>query len=162
MKSAPAASRCSARRAAGRRCRRKYQIDTVSYVNTLLHTFNNTHLLGVHRRRELVAPVHQRRSMRRHWTSTTVSQVLPGFKQFFPNANPLNLLPQASFTGGVRGTIAVVRIRAALRPFFGYNTLFNFSRQPDQAEGRAQHEDRPLRRAHDAAGAAVVLVQRHA
>ena len=38
----------------------KYEIDTVSYVNTLLHTFNPTLFSRGDGRRELGAPVHQR------------------------------------------------------------------------------------------------------
>ena len=41
-RSAPAACRSSARAAAGRSMPSKYEIDTVSYVNTLLHTFSPT------------------------------------------------------------------------------------------------------------------------
>ena len=47
----------------------KYEIDTVSYVNTLLHTFNNTHVFGVHDRGELVASVHDAVRSTPRWTS---------------------------------------------------------------------------------------------
>ena len=80
----------------------KYEIDTVSYVNTLLHTFNQTTVRGVHRRRELVAPVHER-ARQAAMDSNDRTHVLPGLPQFFPSANPDNLLPQASFTGGTPG-----------------------------------------------------------
>ncbi len=103
----------------------KYEIDTVSYVNTLLHTFSPT-LFG-----EFTAGV--------NWAHQNTSpfddaardandrrQVLPGMPQFFPNANPLHILPQASFSGGLPGTIASFGVEQRF-PFFGYNTLFNVS-----------------------------------
>ena len=93
----------------------KYEIDTLSYVNTLLHTFNNTTFseftIGVNWSHQYTTPFDDAALQ-----SNQVSKVLPGFKQFYPNANPLNLLPQATFTGGVSGTV----------PSFGYEQRFGF------------------------------------
>ena len=93
----------------------KYEIDTVSYVNTLLHTFNNTTFseftIGVNWSHQYTTPFDDAAL-----ASNQVSANLPGFKQFYPAANPLNLLPQATFTGGPPGTI----------PSFGYEQRFGF------------------------------------
>src|SRR6185369_12868399 len=45
---------------------------------------------------------------------------------FFPQANPDNLLPQASFSGGPPGTIASFNVENRW-PFYGYNKLLNIS-----------------------------------
>ena len=93
----------------------KYEIDTVSYVNTLLHTFNNTTFseftIGVNWSHQYTTPFDDAAL-----ASNQASTALPGFKQFYPAANPLNLLPQASFGGGLNGTI----------PSFGYEQRFGF------------------------------------
>jgi hypothetical protein len=103
----------------------KYEIDTVSYVNTLLHTFNQSTFaeltVGVNWAHQYTTPFDQAAL-----DSNDRSNVLPGFPQFFPNANPLNLLPQASFSGGPPGTIASFGYEQRFG-FFGYNTLFNLS-----------------------------------
>ena len=56
--------------------------------------------------------------------------MLPGLPQFFPAANPLNVLPQVSFNGGVpslnNNSIASIGVESRF-PFFGYNTLWNIS-----------------------------------
>ena len=76
----------------------KYEIDTVSYVNTLLHTFNQSTFaeftVGVNWAHQYTTPFDQAAL-----DSNDRGKVLPGFPQFFSNANPLNLLPQASFQG---------------------------------------------------------------
>jgi len=93
----------------------KYEIDTVSYVNTLLHTFNQSTFaeftIGVNWSHQYTSAVDQAAL-----DANDTRLVLPGFKQFFPDANPLHLLPQASFTGGVSGNI----------PSFGYEQRFGF------------------------------------
>ena len=55
--------------------------------------------------------------------------------QFFPQANPLNLVPQATFSGGLPGTTASFGIEQRF-PFFGYNTLCNFSGNLTKARAR--------------------------
>jgi len=93
----------------------KYEIDTVSYVNTLLHTFNQSTFaeftIGVNWSHQYTSAFDQAAL-----DANDTRLVLPGFKQFFPDANPLHLLPQASFTGGVSGNI----------PSFGYEQRFGF------------------------------------
>src|SRR4029078_1288474 len=108
----------------------KYEIDTVSYVKTLLPTFNKSTFseftIGVNWSHQYTTPFDDAAL-----ASNQVSQVLPGFKQFFPTANPLNLLPQATFTGGVSGTI----------PSFGYEQRFGFYgyNAPFTITGNATH-----------------------
>ena len=103
----------------------KYEIDTVSYVNTLLHTFSPTlygeFTVGVNWAHQNTSPFDD---AARDANDRRV--VLPGMPQFFPTANPLQILPQATFTGGVPGTIASFGVEQRF-PFFGYNTLFNVS-----------------------------------
>jgi hypothetical protein len=56
------------------------------------------------------------------------SKVLPGLPQFFPAANPLNVLPQVSFSGGLptpntgNPTYASFGVEQRF-PFYGFNTL---------------------------------------
>jgi hypothetical protein len=103
----------------------KYEIDTFGIVNTLLHTFSSSLYsevtVGVNWAHQYTSALddNARRVNDR-------SIVLPGFTQFFPQANPDNLLPQASFAGGLPGTIASFNVESRW-PFFGYNTLWNFS-----------------------------------
>ena len=103
----------------------KYEIDTVSYVNTVLHTFNPTlfgeFTVGVNWAHQYTSPLTDADR-----DANDRREVLPGMPQFFPQANPLYIVPQASFGGGLPGTIASFNIEQRF-PFFGYNTLFNIS-----------------------------------
>jgi hypothetical protein len=109
----------------------KYEIDTISYVNTLLHTFDST-LYG-----ELTVGVnwaHQHTSALDEAARDANDRrlVLPGMPQFFPQSNPSFILPQATFTGGLptpnAGNPSYASFGIEQRfPFFGFNTLFNVS-----------------------------------
>jgi len=103
----------------------KYEIDTVSYVNTLLHTFSSSlygeFTVGVNWAHQYTSPFDDQAR-----DSNDRRLVLPGMPQFFPAANPLSIIPQATFTGGVPGTPLQFGIEQRF-PFFGYNTLFNVS-----------------------------------
>jgi hypothetical protein len=81
--------------------------------------------------------------------------VLPGFQQFFPQANPDRILPNATFTGGsMPGTIAPFNTDNRWA-FFGYNTLWNFSGNLTKIKGAhniktglfVEHTTRPAQRA---------------
>ena len=102
----------------------KYEIDTVSYVNTLLHTFNPTlygeFTIGVNWAHQNTSPFDTAAG-----EANDRRAVLPGMPQFFPGANPLNIIPQATFTGGVANP-AQFGVEPRF-PFFGFNTLFNVS-----------------------------------
>ena len=65
----------------------KYEIDTVSYVNTLLHTFNQTTFaeftVGVNWAHQYTSALDQAAI-----DINDRTKVLPSFQQFFPSANP--------------------------------------------------------------------------
>ncbi len=105
----------------------KYEIDTLSYVNTVLHTFNPSTFaeftIGVNKSHQYTSALDQASQ-----DANDRTKVLPGFRQFFPEANPLNSMPQASFLGGVPGGNNIASFNVESRwPFFGFNTLFNVS-----------------------------------
>ena len=103
----------------------KYEIDTVSYVNTLLHTFSPSlygeFTVGVNWAHQYTSPFDDQAR-----DANDRRLVLPGMPQFFPEANPDGIIPQATFTGGVPGNPLQFGIEQRF-PFFGYNTLFNVS-----------------------------------
>jgi hypothetical protein len=115
----------------------KYEIDTVSYVNTLLHTFNQTTFaeftVGVNWAHQYTSALDQSAI-----DINDRTKVLPSFQQFFPSANPDNLLPQASFAGGIpslnNNSVASFNVESRW-PFFGYNTLFNVSGNLTKVKG---------------------------
>ena len=117
----------------------KYEIDTVSYVNTVLHTFNPTlygeFTVGVNWAHQHTSPLDD---AARDANNRRV--VLPGMPQFFPSANPLDIIPQATFTGGLptpnAGNPSYASFGVEQRfPFFGYNTLFNVSGNITKVKG---------------------------
>jgi hypothetical protein len=135
----------------------KYEIDTVSYVNTLLHTFNQTTFseltVGVNWSHQYTSALD---AAARDLNDSTLR--LPGWKQFFPQANPDNLLPNASFTGGIQsvGGNTIGSIASDNRwPFYGFNTLFNLSGNLTKVKGThnmktglfIEHTTRPAQRA---------------
>ena len=161
-RSAPAASRCSGRAAAGRSSRASTRSTRVSYVNTLLHTFNQTTFaeftVGVNWAHQYTEPA---RSGGRA-TPTTARSCLPGCQQFFPQANPRPPAAERVVQrGGIPGTIASFNVGqpvAVLRLQHAVERL----RQRHEGEGHAQPEDGRVRRAHDAPGAARPPLQRNA
>jgi Carboxypeptidase regulatory-like domain len=132
----------------------KYEIDTVSYVNTLLHTFSPTlygeFTVGVNWAHQNTSPFDEAAR-----EANDRRLVLPGMPQFFPQANPLNIIPQASFgqPGGVPGTPLGFGIEQRF-PFFGFNTLFNVSGNVTKISGAhtmktgvfVEHTTRPAAR----------------
>jgi hypothetical protein len=134
----------------------KYEIDTVSYVNTLLHTFNSTTFaeftVGVNWSHQYTSALDQAAI-----DNNDRTQVLPGLTQYFPSANPDNLMPQASFNGGIPSSNAVpiASFNVESRwPFFGYNELWNFSGNVTKIKGAhtmkaglfVEHTTRPAQR----------------
>jgi len=130
----------------------KYEIDTVSYVNTLLHTFSPTlygeATVGVNWAHQYTSPFDEAAR-----DANNRQLVLPGMPQFFPQANPMSILPQATFIGGVPGNPLQFNIEQRF-PFFGYNTLFNFSGNVTKLKGAhtlktglfVEHTTRPAAR----------------
>ncbi len=100
-----------------------YQIRSVGMVSTLIHTFSptliNEFTFGVNRAKQTVDPLSQEGLDR-----NTRSKVTPNLPQFFPSANPRNLVPQANF-GGIPNA-AVLNIEQRF-PFFGTNNIWNWS-----------------------------------
>ena len=130
----------------------KYEIDTVSYVNTLLHTFSPTlfgeFTVGVNWAHQNTSPFDEAAA-----AANDRRIVLPGMPQFFPEANPLSILPQASFGGGVPGNPLSFGVEQRF-PFFGFNTLFNVSGNITKVSGShtmktglfVEHTTRPAAR----------------
>ncbi len=103
----------------------KYEIDTFGIVNTLLHTFNATTFsevtVGMNWAHQYTSPFDQTAQ-----DANDRTKVLPALPQFYPQANPLNVLPQVTFNGGVPGTIGSIGVEQRF-PFYGFNTLWNMS-----------------------------------
>ncbi len=100
-----------------------YQIRSAGMVSTLIHTFSptlvNEFTFGVNRALQTVDPLNQAgldRNVR--------SNVTPNLPQFFPEANPSNLIPQANFGGVPNAGVLNVEQRY---PFFGTNNIWNWS-----------------------------------
>ena len=104
----------------------KYEIDTLSIVNTLLHTFSPTMLseltVGRNWSHQYTSPLNQ---AARDANDRTL--VLPQLPQFFPQANAdYRVLPQVSYGGGVPGTTGALGVESRW-PFFGFNDIWNLS-----------------------------------
>lgn len=101
----------------------KYQIRSAGLVSTLIHTFSptviNEFTFGVNRAKQTVDPLNQSGLDRN--VRTKVGLNLP---QFYPEANPFGLIPNANF-GGVPNA-GVLSIEARF-PFFGTNNIWNWS-----------------------------------
>ena len=108
----------------------QFETESVGYVTTLLHTINPTTFVeataGVNRGHQWASPLNQAAL-----DANNRGKVLPGLPQFFPEANPLDLLPNATFTGGIPptgGTASTGLFQYERRfPFYGYTTMWNFS-----------------------------------
>jgi hypothetical protein len=100
-----------------------YQIRSAGMVSTLIHTFSptlvNEFTFGVNRAKQTVDPLSQEGLDR-----NTRSKVTPNLPQFFPQANPRNLVPQANFGGVPNAGILNIEQRF---PFFGTNNIWNWS-----------------------------------
>jgi hypothetical protein len=104
----------------------KFETESIGYVSTLLHSFGSRTFLdvtaGVNRQDQDASAVSQA-----VLDANTRSKVLPGLPQFFPEANPLDLLPNAMFNGNAMpGTIGLFQYERRF-PFYSYNTLWNLS-----------------------------------
>lgn len=100
-----------------------YQIRSAGIVSTLIHTFSptmvNEFTFGVNRAKQTIDPLTQEGLDR-----NTRSKVTPNLPQFYPQANPSNLIPNANF-GGVPNA-GVLNIESRY-PFFGTNNIWNWS-----------------------------------
>jgi hypothetical protein len=107
----------------------KFETEAAGYVTTVTHTVNSTTFLeataGVNWGHQWASPFSQAAL-----DANNRSKVAPGLPQFFPQANPLDLLPNATFAGGIPtgGSASIGLFQYERRfPFSGYNTLWNFS-----------------------------------
>jgi carboxypeptidase family protein len=107
----------------------RFDTDAASYVTTLLHTINPTTFVeataGVNWGYQGASALSQAAL-----DANNRDKVLPGMPQFFPQANPLNLLPNATFNGGITagGAASLGLFQYERRfPFYGYMTVWDFS-----------------------------------
>ena len=77
--------------------RNSYDIDTFSIVNTFIHSINPSTVL------EVTAGLNYSKQIVYHLDQSDLDavnrSVVPGFQQFFPQANPLNLMPNITLAG---------------------------------------------------------------
>ena len=101
----------------------KYQIDSRGLVSTLIHTFSptltNEATFGINRALQTVNPLNQEGIDRND--RVKLGMTLP---QFFPGANPLRLVPNATFGGISNAPQLNIEQRF---PFFGTNNIWNWS-----------------------------------
>jgi hypothetical protein len=101
----------------------KYAIESRGLVSTLIHSFSptltNEFTFGVNRALQTVNPLNQEGIDRNDRVKLGLS--LP---QFYPAANPLRLLPNATFGGLPNATQFNIEQRF---PFFGTNNIWNYS-----------------------------------
>jgi hypothetical protein len=75
-----------------------YDINTLSSANTLIHIFNSTTILettvGLNNSAQKVYALTQA-----DLDAVNRDKVIPGLKQFFPEANPFDLIPNFTFGG---------------------------------------------------------------
>jgi hypothetical protein len=107
----------------------QFESESGGFVTTLLHTINSKTFLeataGVNRLHQHASPFSQAAL-----DANNRALVLPGMPQFFPEANPLDLLPNATFTGGITtgGASSLGLFQYERRfPYYGRNTLWNVS-----------------------------------
>jgi len=107
----------------------KFETEAVSYVTTLLHTINPTTFLeataGVNWGYQWASPFNQAAL-----DANNRAKVLPGMPQVYPEANPLDLLPNATFNGGIpmsaSAPIGFFQYERRF-PFYGYATVWDFA-----------------------------------
>jgi hypothetical protein len=101
----------------------KYQIESRGLVSTLIHSFaptlTNEFTFGINRALQTVNPLNQEGIDRNDRVKLGLS--LP---QFYPVANPLRLVPNATF-GGI-SSAPQLNIEQRF-PFFGTNNIWNYS-----------------------------------
>ncbi len=100
-----------------------YAIHSAGAVATLIHTFSprtiNEFTFGINRAKQTVDPLSQARL-----DANVRSKVGLTLPQFYPEANPMNLIPNATFGGVTNAGQLLVEGRF---PFFGTNNIWNYS-----------------------------------
>jgi len=101
----------------------KYDINAGGLVATLIHTFSATRVneftFGVNRGQQQVAALSQT-----ELDAMTRSKIGLNLPQFFPQANPLGLIPNATFAGVTNAAPLNIEQRF---PFFGTNNIWSYS-----------------------------------
>ena len=130
-----------------------YDINTLSSVNTLLHTFNAATVLevtiGTNWSHQYVYPVNQETL-----DANDRTKVLPGLTQFFPSANPMNLVPNMTFAGNNAQPSTRSVTFESRYPFFGYNPITDVTSNLTKLIGKhnvktgifIEHNSRPAAR----------------
>lgn len=100
-----------------------YDIRSVGSVATLIHTFSPTKVneftFGINRAKQLVGPLNQE-----GFDRNVRSKIGLNLPQFYPAANPDNLIPNANFGGVPNAGILNIEQRY---PFFGTNNIWNYN-----------------------------------
>lgn len=101
----------------------EYSIQSAGLVSTVIHTFKptliNEFTFGVNRALQLVKPLTREGLARNDRNALGL-----GLPQFFPQSNPLNLIPNATFGGVPNAPQLFIEQRF---PFFGTNNIWNWS-----------------------------------
>jgi hypothetical protein len=100
-----------------------YEIHSAGLVSTLIHTFSPTNInevtFGVNRAHQTVAALTQQAL-----DANNRQKVGLSIPQFYPQVNPNNLIPNATFGGVVTNGNLGIEGRF---PFFGTNNIWNYS-----------------------------------
>lgn len=109
----------------------QYQIESRGIVSTLIHTFSptliNEFTFGVNRALQTVEPLTEDGLRRNQRDALNL-----GLPQFFPEANPRNLIPNATFAGVPNTGVLNIEQRF---PFFGTNNIWNWSNNLSKIAG---------------------------
>ena len=105
-----------------------YEIHSYGIVNTVLHTFNPTTVMevtvGLNHGKQTVEPLTPADLQRNDRTQVGLS----GLPQFFPEANPDNIVPNANFGAAGLALANLPQLGVEGRyPFFGENDIWNSS-----------------------------------
>ena len=131
----------------------RWETEALSYVNTVLHTINPTTFVeataGVNWGYQHASALNQA-----ELDANTRSRVLPEFPAFLPEGNPLDLLPNANFGGGISALYAPIVMYERRFPFSGDLTLWNFTSSLTKIRGAhnakagifVEHSRRPVPR----------------
>jgi hypothetical protein len=108
-----------------------YDIHSQGFVSTFIHTFSPTKVneltFGVNRALQTVSPLSQA-----GLNKNVRSEVGLNIPQFYPQANPLNLVPNATFGGVPDAPQLNIEQRF---PFFGTNDIWDYSDNYSQVSG---------------------------
>ncbi len=100
-----------------------YDIRSAGSVATLIHTFSPTKVneftFGVNRAKQNVEPLNQE-----GFNRNVRSKIGLNLKQFYPSANPDDLIPNANFGGVPNAGVLSIESRY---PFFGTNNIWNWN-----------------------------------